>query len=146
MGFRITNAPSIFKSRGDVLLKVQPKSFTQHDQIPQGHWGPVPVAPRDLTAGGSIATHRYFIVLDENKISFMKSDVCLCIYNTTMFSYKISLLNYCGQTSYNVTLIHSAQARMSAAMVTNGANQLQAVAHLIGTDQLPIPESVSTTP
>lgn len=33
---------------------------------------------------------------------------------------------------------------MSAAMVTNGANQLQAVAHLIGTDQLPIPESVST--
>ena len=61
-----------------------------------------------------------------------------------MFSYKIRLLNYCGQTSYNVTLIHSAQARMSAAMVTNGANQLQAVAHLIGTDQLPIPESVST--
>ena len=60
-----------------------------------------------------------------------------------MFSYKIRLLNYCGQTCYNVTLIHSSQARMSAAMVTNGSNQLQAVAHLIGTEQLPIPESVS---
>ena len=32
---------------------------------------------------------------------------------------------------------------MSAAMVTNGANQLQAAVHLIGTDQLPMPENVS---
>ena len=53
------------------------------------------------------------------------------------------LLNYCGQTCYSVTLIHSVQALMSAAMVTNEANQLQAAAHLVGTDQLPMPESVS---
>ena len=45
-------------SRSDVLLKVQPAGFTQHNQIPQGHWGPVPLSHRNLTAGGSIATHK----------------------------------------------------------------------------------------
>ncbi len=34
---------------------------------------------------------------------------------------------------------------MSAAMVTNAANQLQAVAHLIGINQLPIPARVSSS-
>ena len=76
----MTNAVSTFKQRGNVLLKVQPTSFTQHDQIQRGHWGPVPVAPRDLTAGGSIATHRWVRHRSWRKERFICKFWCLSMY------------------------------------------------------------------
>ena len=59
-----------------------------------------------------------------------------------MYLY-FSLQNQYGNTCYNATIIHSQQAVMSTILVANAFNQLQAVAHCVGTNQLPVPELVS---
>ena len=53
-----------------------------------------------------------------------------------------SIVNHYGNKAYKVTVLHSQEAVMSAVMVTNNDNQLQAAAHLIGTNQLPLPHRV----
>ncbi len=54
-----------------------------------------------------------------------------------------SLLNHFGKGCYKVTVIHSLQAVMSACLLTDEKGKLQAAAHLIGTNQLPLPAHVS---
>ncbi len=54
-----------------------------------------------------------------------------------------SLVNQYGNTCYTATIIHSQQAIMSAILVANALNQLQACAHIVGTNQLPVPEMAS---
>ena len=63
--------------------------------------------------------------------------------NCDQYDLHFSLVNQYGNTCYNATIIHSQQAVMSAVLVANALNQLQAVAHLVGTNQLPVPELVS---
>ena len=62
-----------------------------------------------------------------------------------MYNYSLhsSLVNQYGNACYTATIIHSQQAVMSSVLVANALNQLQAVAHVIGTNQLPVPELVS---
>ena len=54
-----------------------------------------------------------------------------------------SLVNQYGNACYTATIIHSQQAMMSSVLVANALNQLHAVAHVIGTNQLPVQELVS---
>ncbi len=54
-----------------------------------------------------------------------------------------SLKNHYGNTCYNVVVLHSKEAILSAVNISNKNKKLQASAHLVGTNQLPLPEDVS---
>ena len=56
--------------------------------------------------------------------------------------FLFSLLNHSGRLCYKAQVIHSLDIIMSACLITNEKDQLQAASHLIGTNQLPLPDNV----